>query len=57
MEFSSDQLENKYDEHCDLCIYVELWSKRQKTEQRTICLHDYLEKDVTEIGVCTFQKF
>ena len=55
MEFSSDQLENKYDEHVDVCIYVELWYKRQKTEQRAICLHDYLKKDVTETGVCTFQ--
>ena len=50
MEFSSDQLENEYDEHGDLCVYVELWSKRQKVEQRTICLYDYLKKDVTEVG-------
>lgn len=57
MKFSPDQSENEYDEQNDLWIYVELASKRQKTEQRTICLHDYLEKDVTEIGVCTFQKF
>ena len=32
MEFSSNQLENEYYEHCDLWIYVELWSKRQKIE-------------------------
>ena len=44
MELSSGQLENEYDEHDDLCIYVELSSKRQKTEQRTICSNVYLKK-------------
>ena len=61
MKFSPDQSENEYDEQNDLWIYVELVSKRQKTEQRTICLNAYLKKrrcGGKEVkGVCTLQKF